>query len=154
MANVLVIDDESVLLDLIATVLRTDGHSVQATGDPLKALSFLDAGNPPIDLVLTDIDMKPITGFELVKRLTKIGFTGPVLFTSGYASLCGAVTDSLGSRAILEKPFTAAQLRTALGRALAKGKAKSPVASATPTVAMPYHLPLHGTAIRLPRRSS
>jgi DNA-binding NtrC family response regulator len=129
MANILVIDDESVLLDLISTTLRLDGHTVIALSDPLAALECQGPGQPRIDLLLADIDMRPISGFEVVKRLTSAGFTSPVLFMSGYPALSGAVADSLGNRAILEKPFTATQLRVAIRGTLARGTPKSPLAA-------------------------
>ena len=129
MANILVITNEAILLVLISTTLRLDGHTVVALSDPLEALESEVAPQPPIDLLVTDIEMKPISGFELVTRLTKTGFTGPVLFSSGYPSLSSIVSASLGSRSILEKPFTAAQLRVAVRSALTRDRRKPSVAA-------------------------
>jgi DNA-binding NtrC family response regulator len=129
MANILLIDDEPVLLDLISNTLRLDGHDVNAISNPLVALASQSAVKTPIDLVVTDIDMKPISGFELVKRLSKEGFSGPVLFMSGYPALAAAVAESLGDRTVLEKPFTSAQLRAAVAKALRRLKTKAPRAA-------------------------
>ena len=129
MANILLVDSEPVLLGLISNTLRLDGHEVSAVCSPLVALASHGAGQTPIDLLLTDIDLKPISGFELVNRLSKIGFNGSVLFMSEYPSLVAVVAESLGERAILEKPFTAAQLRAAIANALRRGKAKAPRAA-------------------------
>jgi DNA-binding NtrC family response regulator len=125
MANILLIDDEPVLLDVVSNTLRLAGHDVTAMGNPLTALSASFAGGSPIDLVLTDIDTKPISGFEVVRRLSSRGFDGSVLFMSEYSSLASAVAQSLGESAVLEKPFTAAQLKTAVGRALRKARTRS-----------------------------
>lgn len=125
MANILLVDDEPVLLGLISNTLRLDGHEVSAVCNPLMALASQSAGQTPIDLLLTDIDLKPISGFELVNRLSKIGFNGSVLFMSEYPALVAAVAESLGERAILEKPFTATQLRGAIAKALRKVRAKA-----------------------------
>lgn len=97
MANILLIDDEPVLLDVVSNTLRHDGHDVTAMGNPLSALLASYAGGNPIDLVLTDIDTKPISGFEVVRRLTRKGFDGSVLFMSEYPSLAAAVAQSLGN---------------------------------------------------------
>jgi CheY-like chemotaxis protein len=43
MANILVIDDESVLLTLISNTLRLDGHTVTALSEPLAALDYQKA---------------------------------------------------------------------------------------------------------------
>jgi DNA-binding NtrC family response regulator len=129
MANILAIDDEAVLLCLIATTLRRDGHDVTATDDPLAAIDSFIAGSLAVDLLLINVSMTPISGFETVKRLIKAGFDGPVLFTTGCSTLSGAVVNSLGERAVIEKPFTAPQLRAAIGRALARNRAKPPRAA-------------------------
>lgn len=129
MANILLIDKEPVLLDVISNTLRLDGHDVTAVRDPLAALASHETGRNVIDLLLTDIDMKPISGFEVVNRLGRNGFTGSVLFMSEYSTLAAAVARSLGERAILEKPFTAVQLRSAVAKSLRKVKPKSPRAA-------------------------
>ncbi len=129
MSNILLIDDDPVSLLLITNTLRLDGHEVRAMRDPLEALNSHGFGDAQVDLLLTAISVSPISGFELARRLKKSGFRGAALFMSPYPTLAGAVADSLGERAILEKPFTARQLRSAVSRALIKGKAKVPNAA-------------------------
>jgi DNA-binding NtrC family response regulator len=146
MANILVVDDEPLLLDLISTILRLDGHNVRAMGDPITALNFQEAGEAPIDLLVTDISLKPISGFELVTGLSKKGFNSPVLFASGYPALYWAVPDSMRDYPILEKPFTAAQLRAAVRGALACSKPKAPLASATQVITISNSISMSGTA--------
>jgi DNA-binding NtrC family response regulator len=124
-ANILVIDDEPVLLDLISNTLRLDGHNVTALSSPLAALDAQAVRHPPIDLLLTDISMEPISGHELVRRMSKTGFTGPVLFMSGYPALTADVAEALGECTALEKPFTAVQLRSTVKRVLARCKARA-----------------------------
>jgi CheY-like chemotaxis protein len=124
MANILAIDDEPVLLALISATLRQDGHDVVAMTDPLAAVDCFIAGRVKVDLLLTDVTMIPISGFEMLKRLTNLGFDGPALFMSGYSALSGFIVGSLGARAVIEKPFTAARLRAAVTKALAKNKTK------------------------------
>ncbi len=145
MANILVIDDEPLLLDLIANILRLDGHNVRAQCDPIAALHFQEAGEAPIDLLVTDISLKPITGFELVAGLSKKGFNSPVLFTSGYPAPYWAAANRVRNYPILEKPFTAAQLRAAVGKALASSKPKAPPVSATQAVTISKSILMSGT---------
>jgi two-component system OmpR family response regulator len=125
MANIMVIDDEALLLDLISNTLRLDGNTVISMADPLAAIDYLNSGQPVVDLLLTDIDMKPISGFELVKRLVKNHFDSPVVFLSGYSGLSAVVADSMGVRSLLEKPFTAKELRSVVRNSLARVKPKS-----------------------------
>ena len=49
------------MLDLICNTLRLGGYDIIALSDPLKALDHQGKGNSPIDLLLTDIAMKPIS---------------------------------------------------------------------------------------------
>jgi DNA-binding NtrC family response regulator len=123
-ARLLVVDDENIVLDLIATVLRTDGHTVTALSDPSMASDCPNIA--AIDLILTDVTMTPFSGFELVKRLTILGFDGQVLFMSGFPNLSASISRSIGEWSVLEKPFTALELRKAVKRVLSGTKAKVP----------------------------
>lgn len=126
MSHILVVDDEQLLLDLIANTLRLEGHEVVALSDSLDALRLQTIAHRPFDLLLTDIHSKPISGFELVKRLASEGITMPVLFMSGYPAMNGVIASGLGDRALLEKPFTAQQLRAAVKKALQRKSAAVP----------------------------
>jgi DNA-binding NtrC family response regulator len=125
MANILLIDDEPVLLDLISASLQKEGHNVIAISEPLTALGLFKSGEPAFDLIVTDVEMRPINGFEVVKRLIHGGWHGPVLFMTGHSSRPGANTSSQGKGAIIEKPFTAIEFRSAVARALIRGKSES-----------------------------
>jgi DNA-binding NtrC family response regulator len=119
MANILVIDDESHLLDLVAMVLRRDSHVVTAVSDPIAALKSLHDGAANFDLILTDVSMSPVNGFEFARRLVHLGIDCPMIFMSGYGSAAGAF-DSVDTDRVLEKPFTSAALRGVVGRSLAR----------------------------------
>jgi DNA-binding NtrC family response regulator len=117
-AYILVIDDEEILLYLISNTLRMEGHEVVSLTDPLAALELKTFVQRPFDLLLADIHTKQISGFELVKRLALNGITLPVLFMSGYPASTTAIASGLGHCSLLEKPFTAQQLRAAVKKAL------------------------------------
>ena len=75
MANILVIDEDLILLNLIATTLRLEGHTVNALSDPPAVLDSLQGGGMSLDLLVTEINLVGLSGFELVRRLCKAGFT-------------------------------------------------------------------------------
>src|SRR4051795_10141695 len=100
MAKILVVDDEQVVLELITLALQLQGHDVTAVGDPLCALDPTCVSPADIDLLVTDVNMKPITGFEVVRRIAEMGFQGQVLFMSGYSALAVAIAGKLGKSAI------------------------------------------------------
>jgi DNA-binding NtrC family response regulator len=122
MAVIVVIDDEPVVLELLGMVLRLDGHDLQPLSDPVAAYEVITSAETAVDLVITDAGLKPISGFELVNRLRMRGILCPVLVISGHHGL--NAPPSGGPMEILEKPFTAAQLRAAVNDALTPMKAK------------------------------
>lgn len=128
MASILVIDDERALLDLVSNCLRRDGHKVTAMTGPSAAIDFFISGRLTVDLLLTDVKMTPMSGFETFRRLTEAGFSGPVLFMSGYSALSSAVAEKLGGSAIIEKPFTAPDICAAVNLCLAEPLRNSPAA--------------------------
>ncbi len=130
MARILVIDGEVALLCLISNTLQLDGHIITETSDPIESLSIVDQRRQEIDLVLTDVETKPISGFEVVKRMTEKGIDIPVLFMSCYPSLAGVISSILGEGAVIEKPFTSAALRQSVTRALAERNRRSTTSGA------------------------
>jgi DNA-binding response OmpR family regulator len=119
MANILVIDDEPLLLNLIAQRLELDGHRVTAFENPLAIFEPSPENRQPFDLLLVDVDMRPINGQEVVRRLCQQGFKGSVLYMSGYSN---------GQELpLIEKPFTVAQLREAVSAALSRVSRETPV---------------------------
>lgn len=85
MATLLVVDDRPVNRELVRTVLRYQGHVTVEAGDGAEALALLRRQHP--DLVLTDVVMPGMDGYELARAIrsdpahSKI----PILFyTAGY----------------------------------------------------------------------
>lgn len=125
MARLFIIDDEPILLNLMFSVLGMAGYEVDGTEDPIVALCAIVSACPPVDLVITDADMKPITGFQLVKKLREECVDCPVIFMSGHRGIGETIADSCGEKSVIEKPFTAAELRSAIERALPASKRRS-----------------------------
>jgi DNA-binding response OmpR family regulator len=120
MATILVIEDELILLGLISSTLRQDGHVVIEASDPMEALSVANDRKQEINLILTEVSTKPITGLELATRLVRQKIPIPVLFMSGFHSVAGVLTRSLGERTLIEKPFTAPELKKAVKNFLSR----------------------------------
>lgn len=108
MARVLAVDDDQAILDAIARVLRRDGHEVEGVSDPRRVLE-LDLAR--FDLVLCDVMMPHVDGFELVRSL-RPRFDGPIVFLTAKVAEEDAVTGyGLGADDYVRKPFGAAELR-------------------------------------------
>lgn len=81
--RILIVDDEPEVRDYVAEVLREAGFVVAAARDGLEAMRKIEAGEQ-FDLVLTDIRMPGLSGFELVRRAKQRSPDLRVLFMSGY----------------------------------------------------------------------
>ena len=111
MTRIFVIDDEPDMVDLLATILRSDGLEVDTDTDGRSALARVLA-DPP-DLVLLDLMMPDLDGMELLKllRLDPKGARVPVLVVSarsGHQDQLGTL--QLGANAYVCKPCSPREL--------------------------------------------
>lgn len=108
MAYILAVDDEPAIRDLLARTLGRDGHDVRCVGGAEEALALrLER----YDLVLLDVMMPGMNGFELCQRIRE-RTDAPIVFLTAKAAEEDAVY-GLGSGAddYMRKPFGAAELR-------------------------------------------
>ena len=111
---------------MVGSVLGANGYRVTPAADGQEALQLL-AGHPEgFDLLLTDVVMPGMSGFELAERLTRRWPETAVLHMSGYANAQHASDgDSQAGQPLLHKPFTPADLlahvRERLDSAAARG---------------------------------
>jgi len=94
-ANVLVVDDEPSARFLVSHVLRECGCRVFEAANGLEAILTCRAHSAPIDLVITDVVMPHINGWELATRLRKFNPFLKVLMMSTYDVLSAAADDSV-----------------------------------------------------------
>jgi DNA-binding NtrC family response regulator len=71
------------------------------------------------DLVLTDFEMKPMNGLQLVNRVVQRSPNMKILFMSGYPTVANAIEERFGPGCLLLKPFPAQELARKIKRALA-----------------------------------
>lgn len=108
MARILAIDDERAILDALARVLGRDGHEIVKVTDPTQ-VPTMNLAN--FDLILCDVMMPELDGFELVRQI-RPSFDGPILFLTAKVAEEDAVTGyGLGADDYVRKPFGAAELR-------------------------------------------
>lgn len=112
MAKIVVADDEPTHLDLVATMLERAGHLVIPLGCGRDCLECLDKLRP--DLLVSDIFMPGLDGFQLTAEIANRGLRVPVIaMTGGMRGQVQGFSDiisRLGAYAVLIKPFTADQL--------------------------------------------
>lgn len=108
MAKILAVDDDTAILDMIGNILSRDGHLVTKVSDPLEInMEKLNL----YDLILLDIMMPGMDGFELCTRIREL-VDCPVLFLTAKTEENSLVNGlSLGADDYIFKPFGVMELR-------------------------------------------
>jgi CheY-like chemotaxis protein len=78
--SVLIVDDEVDIITSVKRWLQDDGLKVYGYADPLQALEYFKNNSGNIDLVLSDIRMSKMNGYELVKKIKTIQPETKVIF--------------------------------------------------------------------------
>lgn len=103
---VLIVDDERLVLTMAQTILADHGYRVLTAASGEEALALLSRGDPPVDLVLTDLVMPGMSGRELMEHIRQAQPRVRLLCMSGYVMPADKQPDA----AYLQKPFTSAEL--------------------------------------------
>lgn len=104
---ILIVEDEKMICDLAASVLRSMGHMVLAAADGHSALKLAEECSRRIDLLITDVVMPGMNGKELASELLRKSPATRVLYTSGYTENMIAHHGVLDSGVeFLPKPYT------------------------------------------------
>jgi two-component system OmpR family response regulator len=104
-AKVLVVDDEPYIADLLSTGLRFVGFDVRTAGGGLEALTSVREWKP--DLLVLDVMMPDIDGFEVTRRMRADGRETPVLFLTARDSVEDKVAGlTIGGDDYVTKPFS------------------------------------------------
>jgi DNA-binding NtrC family response regulator len=115
--EVLVVDDEPQMLIAIHETLRREGYSITTAGSAREALCRLR--EKFYHLVITDMRMPEMTGFDLLKKVKASTPQTPVVLLTAYGTIQNAV-DAMkqGAFDYLLKPFSSASLESVVRRAL------------------------------------
>ncbi|HEY5532058.1 MAG TPA: response regulator transcription factor [Candidatus Anoxymicrobiaceae bacterium] len=109
MARILLVDDEESIIDFISYNLEKHGHAVEVARDGMQAAGMASSGS--YDLVILDIMLPDIDGFEVLKRL-RTGSDVPVLMLSALDTVPDKVLGlELGADDYLAKPFSVRELQ-------------------------------------------
>ena len=106
MARLLLVEDEVNLARGIQFNLELEGHDVDMVGDGAEALGRLLGGQAPYDLVILDVMLPGIDGFEVARRLRQAGAFTPLLMLTAKGLPEDVVTGlEAGADDYLPKPF-------------------------------------------------
>src|SRR3989442_2769530 len=103
--RVLVVDDEENIRELLAMGLRYEGFEVEVGDGGRAALAAVPKFRP--DLIVLDVMMPDLEGFEVCRRLQSEGVRAPVIFLTARKSLGDRLTGlTIGADDYLTKPFS------------------------------------------------
>ncbi len=115
--NILVVEDDSDLAEAIADTLGLAGYRVSLAADGGEALQVLE--HETVDMVLSDVQMRPMDGRTLLRKLHDRFRDLPVLLMTAYGSVEQAVEAmKLGAVDYLAKPFEVESLLQKVSRYL------------------------------------
>jgi two-component system, OmpR family, response regulator len=116
--RVLVVEDELDVADLVARVLRRDGHAVSVAHSLAEAEAALTPS--AVDLIVLDLVLGDGSGLSLVQSIRKRGDLMPILLLTSHGEVPRRIESfEAGADDFLSKPFAVAELRArvrALGR--------------------------------------
>ncbi len=118
LGHVLVVDDDDQMRRVCARVLSHEGWEITQASHGKAAIAAVLAATEPFDVVVSDVHMPEIDGFQLVDAVRKHDDDLPVLLMTGDPSLDGAVRAiDTGAVSYMSKPFEPETLLAAVARA-------------------------------------
>ena len=125
MSRVLIADDEESMRVLVARAIAMDGHDTVTARDGAEALDILTQDNGAFDLLLTDIQMPVMDGIALALSAARDFPDLTILLMTGYAAQRERASNLTAiAHDVISKPFSIADIRTAVAEALAARKAR------------------------------
>ena len=109
MEKILIIEDEERILMGLEDNLRIEGYEVSSATDGLKGFSM--AKDQPFDLIILDIMLPKMNGFEVCKQLRQTGITTPILILTAKSQEVDKVLGlEIGADDYVTKPFSPREL--------------------------------------------
>ncbi len=143
MKKILIVEDDLALLETLKTFLETENFKVFTSDDGEKGLQL--ALKEKIDLIVLDVNLPSLSGFEVCRKIRAKGFTTPVIMLSGEKrdELDKASGLDIGADDYLVKPFGTkellARIRAVLRRSGHKVEETGEYYSRTETLEIPLH---------------
>ncbi|WP_308993884.1 sigma-54 dependent transcriptional regulator [Mariniflexile litorale] len=118
--NILVVDDDINILELLQRHLQSWNYHIYKAVSVKEAVAILR--DTSIDLLITDLKMPEVDGFELIKFVSEHYPKLPKLVVTGYPSIQDSLTAIKSKVGYLTKPFTKEELKSAIDNSLSKNQ--------------------------------
>ena len=117
--RILVVEDEKSMRELLRILLEGEGYDVVSASDGLDGASYIE--RDIFDLVITDIKMPGLDGFELLKKIKDISPETLVIMVTAFGTTESAIEAmKLGAYDYINKPFNVDEIRLIVRKALEK----------------------------------
>jgi CheY-like chemotaxis protein len=117
--SVLVVDDETLIVEVNKEFLKGLGYKVTVTTQSLWALEKVRSAPDQFDLVISDQTMPELTGMELAQKIFEIRPQMPIILCTGYSTVASEEDAlALGIRKFLKKPVNTRLLATVVRQVL------------------------------------
>jgi two-component system cell cycle sensor histidine kinase/response regulator CckA len=119
MGRILLVDDETPILDSGKAFLEDLGYAIDARTSPTEALELVKEAPDRYQLIITDMIMPKMTGEKLTKEIRKIRPDMPIILWTGFSENISADTLSkIGISEVLLKPITLSHLANTVRKVL------------------------------------
>ncbi len=116
--TILLVEDEDVVRNLTRRVLERQGYTVLACADGAEAIALAERDDRVIDLLLTDVVMPGLRGYEVARLVAASRPEIKILYMSGYAEEALVGRPAVAASALIEKPFAVDALARRVREAL------------------------------------
>ena len=124
--TILLVDDHRSVRAAVKTVLERAGHAVLEAPSGERAMEIARGHPGPIDLLLADVVMPGMDGFEVARSVRELRPSAHVLFMSGHLGSAYVEDLAKSEGSFLPKPFAASDLRHALDKVSAVQEPRPP----------------------------
>jgi two-component system, OmpR family, alkaline phosphatase synthesis response regulator PhoP len=118
--TILIVDDETSIIELVKVYLEREGYKVLAAGDGNRTFEVIEQDNP--DLVILDVMLPEIDGFEVCKKIRSKGNQVPIIMLTARDDDIDKILGlELGADDYLTKPFNPRELMARIKAILRRG---------------------------------
>lgn len=123
--KVLIVDDEADLLEILSFNLEKSGYDTVTASSAEEAYDIIAKGNHNFSLILLDVMMGTMSGFELAKKLRDEGVKTPIIFLTALDTESDLLNGfKLGADDYISKPFSVREVLARVGAVIARSGAE------------------------------
>ena len=122
--KILIVDDQEINRIILKNILACGSFEIHEAGDGVRALEQLAIHGEAIAVLLLDIVMSPVDGYEVMKKMASEGLIGKipvVVITADETQECQNRVCVMGAAKFIHKPFSPAEVRAIVDGILRDG---------------------------------